>query len=311
MVYQKKTSAHATRPPKLQSNDTIGIVAPASHFNPDTFTRGIKTIQAMGFQVLIEDQVFQHHRYFAGKDEQRAQHLNMMFENRDVNAIICARGGYGAMRILPFLNYEMISEHPKPFVGFSDISALLATLYQKCGMVVFHGPTVTTLGKNDRETANCLKQVLYGNDPDRLDAQNGRVIHKGMASGPVLCANLTTLSHLMGTPFFPDLDGHILVIEDIGEKPYRIDRMLAQLKLSGKLNKIRGLALGNFSNCGPGDEIHMLFKEITKDMDMPVLTGFQLGHQGLNQTVPVGVHGILDTEKKQLLFSESSGGSPE
>ncbi len=298
----KKKQPGPIWPKKLQPGDTIGIVAPASHFEKDAFNRGVKAIKAMGFHVLLEDRVFLKHRYLAGTDQQRARHLNDMFENSDVDAIICARGGYGSMRILPYLDYETIGQNPKLFMGFSDISALLAVLYQKCAMVVFHGPTVTTLGKGNPETVRGLKRILFGSNPGIMETRHGKVIKKGAASGPVLCANLTTLSHLMGTPFFPDLDGHILMLEDLGEKPYRIDRMVSQLKLSGHFDKIAGLALGDFCNCGAEREINLIFQEITKDMKIPVLTGFQVGHQDINQIVPVGQKGVLDTDNKQLAF---------
>lgn len=294
----------SVRPPRLKTGDTIGIVAPAGPFDPGKFKKGITVLESMGFKTFFDESIFQKHGFFAGADTRRADQVNRLFADSSVQAIVCARGGYGSMRILSFLDFETIQKHPKIFVGFSDISALLSILYEQCRMATFHGPVVTTLAKASERTLNALKKALTSPAEPELIVEKGKVIKPGICSGIVTGGNLTTLCHLVGTPYVPNLKGKILVLEDVKEMPYRIDRMLTQMKLAGCFDEIGGMILGAFKECGHPKEIVEIFKDIFEDADIPILAGFDIGHGEHNLTIPVGLAATLDTDKKQLLFHE-------
>ena len=303
MQNQEKKSV---RPPRLKPGDTIGIVAPAGPFDPKKFMKGKSVLESMGFQTFFDDGIFQKHGFLAGTDIQRADQINRLFADPAVQAIVCARGGYGSMRILSLLDFETIQTHPKIFLGFSDISALLSVLYDRCSLVTFHGPVVTTLAKATEKTIMAMKTVLTSDAPLELTPENGKVIKPGVCSGLVAGGNLTTLCHLVGTPYTPNFKGKILLIEDVGEMPYRIDRMLTQMKLAGCFNEIAGLILGGFKECGYLNEVVEIFSNIFEDADIPILTGFEVGHGEHNLTIPMGLGATLDTESKKLLFHEPS-----
>ena len=299
MQNQEKKSV---RPPRLKPGDTIGIVAPAGPFDPEKFMKGKSVLESMGFQTFFDDGIFQKHGFLAGTDIQRADQVNRLFADPTVQAIVCARGGYGSMRILSLLDFDTIQTHPKIFLGFSDISALLSVLYDRCSLVTFHGPVVTTLAKASEKTIMAMKTVLTSDAPLELTPENGKVIKPGVCSGALIGGNLTTLCHLVGTSFVPNFKGKILLIEDVGEVPYRIDRMLTQMKLAGCFNEIAGLILGGFKECGYLDEVLEIFSNIFEDADIPILTGFEVGHGEHNLTIPMGLGATLDTKSKKLLF---------
>ena len=301
MQNQEKKSV---RPPRLKPGDTIGIVAPAGPFDPEKFIKGKSVLESMGFQTFFDDDIFQKHGFLAGTDIHRADQVNRLFAEPTVQAIFCARGGYGSMRILSLLDFETIQTHPKIFLGFSDISALLSVLYDRCGLVTFHGPVVTTLAKASEKTIMAMKTVLTSDVSLELIPENGKVIKSGVCSGVLIGGNLTTLCHLVGTSFVPNFKGKILLIEDVGEMPYRIDRMLTQMKLAGCFNEIVGLILGGFKECGYLNEVVEIFSNIFEDADIPILTGFEVGHGEHNLTIPMGLGATLDTKSKKLLFHE-------
>jgi muramoyltetrapeptide carboxypeptidase len=257
----------------------------------------------MDFNLLILEDVFDHDGYLAGTDRQRANRLNRMFSDPRIDGLLCARGGYGAMRILPLLDADAIAGHPKVFVGFSDITALLSFLTERCRMVAFHGPTVTTLGKGDLSTRERFFSALTQPNPFQLRATAKQVIQAGSADGRFLCGNLTLFCHLVGTPFQPDFNGSILMLEDSGEALYRIDRMLTHMRLAGCLAGLAGLALGCFTDCGSVDAIHRLVADRLGDLDIPILAGFDVGHDAVNMTLPVGLNGHLDTADGTLSFT--------
>ena len=291
-------------PPRLRMGDTIGIVAPASHFDLKKFNRGMAVLESMGFNTLVTEMLFNKKGYFAGSDLERAEMVNRYFADPAIKAIICARGGYGSIRILSSLDYKAIQKNPKIFVGFSDVSALLSTLYLRCRLVTFHGPTVTTLGNSDDRTKDSLLSMITSGDKPKIVIKNGITIKSGSASGPVLGGNLNTLCHLLGTPFQPDFKGCILFLEDKGEVPYRFDRMLSQMKLAGCFNGLAGLILGNFEDCGNPDDIIRIADDIFKDDDIPMLAGLEVGHGKRNLTISTGLNATVNTEQKLLIFNE-------
>ena len=202
------------KPQALRPGDTIGIAAPASPFDREAFERGVGVLESMGYQVKIPENLFSHQGYLAGSDSERASQLTKLFEDESVRAIFCARGGFGSMKLLPLLDFEAICGQPKILLGFSDITALLVAIYNRCGIVTFHGPLVTSLKRDSEETCSALIDAVGSSRPIALKAGKAVALKPGRASGPLVGGNLTTLCHLIGTPYEPRFDRHILFLED-------------------------------------------------------------------------------------------------
>jgi len=293
-------------PARIRPGDKIGVVAPAGSFEKKTFFEGIRVLESMGFIMDVPADIFQKDRYLAGPDQHRADSMNRLFADKTVKAVICARGGYGSLRLLPLLDYKIIKKNPKVFVGFSDITALLSILYSQCGLVAFHGPMATTLGTITKKSQNALFAALTAPKKIRLATLNGVVIKPGSASGTVWGGNLTTLCHLVGTPYAPRFKGCILMLEDIGEPAYRIDRMLTHMKFCGCFDGIAGLALGSFKDCGSKRKIHEVVADIFGDKKIPILAGFEVGHGRGNMTFPIGLEATLDTNRNSLWYHDAA-----
>ncbi|QTA78574.1 Peptidase, S66 family LD-carboxypeptidase A [Desulfonema limicola] len=289
---------------KLLPGDCIGIAAPSSPFKKDDFFQGISILEEMGYSVMIPDGLFKKKGYLAGSDLHRAEQLHGLFADNSVKAIICARGGFGAARILSLLDYDLIRNNPKLFIGFSDITALLYSFYKKSGLVTLHGPVVTSLKYIDKKSLESLSLAVSSGSSIEIQADNPVVISHGRSLGIVICGNLSVLCHLMGTPFQPEFDNHILIIEDIGEPSYKIDRMLTQMKLAGCFKGLSGLVLGSFKDSGRLHEIYKIVKNIFNDYSIPVIAGFDVGHGDCNLSVPIGIKAAIDTEKGILAFHE-------
>jgi muramoyltetrapeptide carboxypeptidase len=292
------------KPRCLMPGDTVGIAAPAGPFDPTKFMKGKAVLESMGFRTFFDEGIFQKHGFFAGTDVQRADQVNRLFADPAVQAVICARGGYGSMRILRFLDFKIIQNNPKIFVGFSDISVLLFILHARCSLVTFHGPVVTTLANTDEQTIAAMLKVMTADKIFDLKPEKGIALKPGVCSGVVVGGNLTTLCHLAGTPYTPNFNGKILFLEDRGEAPYRIDRMLTQMKLAGCFEGLKGLFLGSFEACGKLDDIFRIVQEVFNDVNIPILSGFEIGHARVNITIPIGLRATLDADRQILTFSE-------
>ena len=294
------------KPVALRPGDAIGIAAPASPFDEASFQEGLAVLESMGFEVKVSKGVFKREGYLAGSDRERAELLMDLFRDITVRAIFCARGGFGSMKILPLLDFDTITENPKILVGFSDITALSLAIYRCCQMTSLHGPLVTTLRKGSQTTVAGLQSALSPGHPPVLTPSRPRVLSPGRASGRVLGGNLATLTHLMGTPYEPSFENALLFIEDRGEPPYRIDRMLSQLHLGGRLEKIAGVILGTFEDCGPLDAVYDLLDQAFSHKQIPVLGGFDFGHGPENVALPIGPEAVLDTDRQHLRFTETA-----
>ena len=292
------------RPLRLKEGDAVGIVAPASHFDLDAFQKGNAVLESMGFNPVMDDSLFEKENYFAGPDEHRADLINRYFSDEKIKAIICARGGFGSIRILSLLDFQSIQANPKCFVGFSDITAVLSVLSQKCGFTVFHGPNVTTLAKATQKTKDAFYLTLTAGRPVRMKAQKGIILKPGTATGQVAGGNLATLCHLLSTPYQPDFANRILLLEDTGEAPYRIDRMMTQMKLAGCFDGIVGMVLGTFRGCGRKDEIYRVVLDALQEYDIPMFAGLSVGHGQSNLMVPMGLTATMETDLKELMFHE-------
>ncbi len=300
------------RPPALQPGDRVAVVAPASPPDPEKLEAGLRRLEATGLIVERGRTLSARRGYLAGDDQLRADELNHYLQRTDIRAIFCARGGYGCLRLLPLLDYEAAARAPKLLVGYSDITALHLALLRRARLPGLSGPMVAIdWPLLDAETEQRFWELASGAAPDPLlpvGSVSPRVLRPGMAEGPLVGGTLSVLVRLVGTPFLPDLTGAILFLEDIGEAPYRIDGMLAQLRLAGVLDRLAGLILGDFTDCVPGTSTPSLsLDEILADYfhaaPYPVVTGFPYGHVAAKNTLPVGVRARLVADASGMRLS--------
>jgi muramoyltetrapeptide carboxypeptidase len=228
-----------------------------------------------------------------------------MFHNEDVRVIFCARGGYGTLRLLDRIDYDLIRSNPKIFVGYSDITALLLAIYKKTGLITFHGPVVKEFTKNSNRNLHLFFELVSSKEVLRLDMSGGAALLPGNTRGNLLGGNLSLITRLIGTPFIPSMKGALLFIEETGESLYRVDRMLTHLRLSGLLNEVVGLIAGRFIDCGDISDINKLITNTVSDFGFPVISGLPVGHGTENITLPVGLQADLDTDHMILSFIES------
>jgi len=313
------------KPKKLSKGDTIGLITPGSAISRGSFEKALENVESLGFKVEYSDNMRVRKGFLAGTDAQRIDDIHNMFSNPAIDGIVCARGGYGSGRLLPSLNYELIKSNPKVFVGYSDITALLYGIYKNTGLVCFHGP----VGASDFSnfTSDIFEKVLIkGKSKVEIKRPKGWKeiedsafdeikVAPGIAKGSLVGGNLSLMTSLMGTPFDVDFKGKIVFIEEIGESAYRVDRMLTQLLLSGKMDQANGIAMGVFKDCEdkPGDEgygLSLSINEVIKDrfgrLNIPVLYGLPIGHIKDNATLPFGVEAELNVGKAKLTLLEEA-----
>ncbi len=306
------------KPKALKKGDTIGVVSPASKpGNEENYFKGIKYLEQLGYSVKSGKYNLSIHGYLAGDDDARLEDLNKMFADPEVKAIICSRGGYGAPRILHRLNYDLIRKNPKIFVGYSDITALNLGLLARAGLVSFSGPMVAVeMGQgihnfSEKSLWDCLtnanNQIVLKN-PNDIKI---KIIKEGKAEGHLIAGCISVFSAILGGSYMPDLEGAILVVEDIGEVPYRLDRYFAQMRLAGILDKINGLILGQFIDCVPSENgtssltTEEVIQDYTKDLDIPVIANFAYGHGSVKLTLPIGVNAEINTATQSVRILEN------
>ncbi len=289
-----------TIPPFLKPGDTIGIATPASPFKAEAFQAGIHVLQQWGFKVALGRKRIGRTGYLAGTDRERADELMELFTNPGIKAILCSRGGYGAMRILDFLDFKKIREHPKLFMGFSDVTVLLSALWKETGLMVFHGPMVTTLPQLIPSSLAGLQATLKGNYQVQIPLDPKRAISPVSARGTLLGGNLTMLTHLIGTSYEPDWDQALLFLEDCGEDPYRIDRLFMHLRLRGCLDKVSAVLLGKFTGPDNKELPLSLIKKMIGNANIPVWAGLPVGHGSRNIPLPVGAPAFIDAGRGLL-----------
>ena len=285
--------------PTLSPGSSLGVCAPSACFDIEKLNSGIQILEDLGFKVKVPEEIFKRKRYLAGNDVLRARVINQFFSDPDIDGIICARGGFGSMRILDHLNWSTIRQNPKPFIGFSDNTAILLSIIGEAGNPVVHGPTVVSLANAKKETIDAFYNILTGS-LDKIDVTNGRILKSGKCTGVLKGGNLSTISHLLGTRFQPDFKNTILFIEDIGESAYKIDRMLTQMKMAGLFEGIRGVIIGSFENCDNYGYIEEILVEIYEEYNIPVLSGLDSGHGKINLSLCMGTHIQMDTEPARI-----------
>ena len=296
------------KPPALHPGDQIALVAPSRPGSPARLAAATLYLQNRGYRVAEQPHVRTPRAYVESDDVVRATEMASAFLDDDINALFCVRGGYGSGRLLDRLDFEVVAAHPKVFVGFSDTTALNLALYARCRLVSFSG-AVSDLDLAREEgpeelTESSLWRAVSTTTPLGelpLDPPDLDVIAAGRARGRLVPATLTLLCSLLGTPYLPDLEGAILLLEDVDEEPYRLDRMLNQLRLSGVLEGLSGLILGQFRSCfREGTSWPRTLAEMVSDLagasNIPILSGIPYGHFSRRLVVPVGVMAELDTE---------------
>lgn len=296
----------------LKAGDKIGLTAPAGPTDEEKLNEGISILKKLGFRVSVGLTCYQNEGgYLAGPAAMRANELNQMFADPDIDAIFCLRGGYGAMQILPFLNFDMIADHPKLLIGYSDITALHIALQQKSNLVTVHGPMpASDLISASEFTIESLLAVLTSSQSvSRLENPPGEKVEclvSGNAAGVLTGGNLALIASLLGTPFEINTRGKILFLEDVGEESYRIDRMLTQLALAGKFAEAEGIILGSWTDCQSSNpdsfQVEDLFRKIIAPFGKPTVMNVRAGHCEPTVTLPFGIPVILHAQEGKLSY---------
>ncbi|MCB1045174.1 MAG: LD-carboxypeptidase [Acidobacteria bacterium] len=311
------------KPKRLLPGQTVGVIAPASNAWEDEDIRwALDVVASMGFKTKEGKYLFQRDGYLAGRDEDRAEDVQAMFDDDSVDAIMCLRGGFGTLRMLHLLDYERIAKNAKLIIGFSDITALLNAISAKSRMITFHGPVARQ--EYSEYTLNEFKRVTMSGEakghvlgaPPPFEAGEGKAerenrlirISPGTAEGQLIGGNLSLMTKLVGTPYEPDYRGKILFLEDVDERPYRIDGMLTHLIVAGRLHQLAGIAFGKCTDCNkdtpPTWSLERVLNDRLGNLGIPVLRGLMIGHIREQTTVPIGAMARLDVDAGQLILLE-------
>ena len=304
------------KPSALKPNATIGIVSPSSWLKEPDLKTAVSVFENKGYKLFLGESVFLKEFTYAGTPQERADDINNMFANPDIDAIICARGGYGANRVLPLLDYDLIKANPKIFVGFSDITAFVTSITQKTGLVTFHGPMLSSFKKGVLEfNFDLLENVLFGNESVALHPPSKlpmRILNSSKAEGPLWGGNMCLLINRLGTPDQLDTDGAILFIEDIDEYLYAFDRMLVHMKKAGMFENIKGLIIGELVDMKDYDDpfgksTDEIVMDVCGNLDIPIISNFPCGHGIYQATLPISIPVQLDanSDSPSLTFLES------
>ena len=311
------------KPPKLKEGDKLALITPGSYISVEEKETSIKNLETLGFQVEHTGRLMLQNGYFSASDKERAEDINEMFERDDIKGIVCARGGYGCVRTLSQINYNLVKENPKVLIGYSDVTALLYGIYKNTGLITFHGP-VGISSYNDF-SKKYFKQVLI-NPVEELEltsssSENNENIYglttisSGTACGELVGGNLSIIVSLIGTDYDIDTKGKIIFLEEYIEEPYRIDRMLTQMVQAGKFDEAAGVALGVFRKCESKKEnpafsnsftLMEVLKDRLSDLRIPVVYGMSFGHVKDKFTIPFGVKAELDADNYKLKLLEAA-----
>mgnify|MGYP000380026632 CR=1 FL=1 len=309
------------KPARLKRGDKVGLITPGSYIGEEGFQEAINNIESLGLKVELGKHVRAKRGYTAGTDEERLSDLHTMFSREDISAIWCARGGYGCSRLLPNIDYKLIQKNPKLLIGYSDITALLNAIFEQTGLVGIHGPVGAS--KQTDYTLKHFQSIVMNPENQftiKLSQANQEeedplfkpfVIRPGRAEGDLVGGNLSLLAAMAGTDYQPKVKGRLVFIEDVGEKPYRVDRMLTQLRQAYALDEAAGLALGIFAGCeADEDDDSLSLRECLEDrlggLGIPVMYGFSFGHISNQCSLPVGVKAIMDTTAQTITLMESA-----
>lgn len=309
------------KPKALIKGDTIGLIAPSSPVSGNTadiIEKSVASLVEQGFRVVVDESCFSKYGYLSGTDKIRAAGVNRMFADQCIDAVFCLRGGYGTPRILDMLDYEVIKNNPKLFIGYSDITAVHIAINQLCGIVTLHGimPSSEMVHGLLPFTKESYLKAITSTEPlgelkNPID-NNIMCFVPGVVEGELIGGNLSLIAAAIGTPYEIDTKDKILFIEDIGEYTYRVDRMLTQLRLAGKFKDCAGIVLGDFTNCDVeygneyGLSLMQVFNDIIVPAGKPVIYNFKAGHCNPTLTFPLGVKAILDADYCRLTITEAA-----
>lgn len=292
-------------PPSINSSQKVRVIAPSGALREwERFEQGVKVWRDRGYELVIPEDLSQPWGYLAGTDEQRHQQLIEAWNDPECVAIACARGGYGSMRLLEKLDWQQLSDRPKWLIGFSDITALLWGFAKNKNISGLHAPVLTTLGNEPARSQQQLFDWLEGK-VDEITL-TGEGWGHGKATGVLLPVNLTLATNFIGTPICPDLDNVILAIEDVGEAPYRVDRMLTHWRWSGHLQKLKGIAIGRFSQSEvstPSFKMEEVWRDRLSNLGIPIVINLPFGHDGENAPLAVGCNAEIDAVNGTLSYS--------
>lgn len=306
-------SRRVIKPAALRPGDKIGLIAPASSFNREAFEAGCNRLRQMGYEPVYSPNIFDRDLYFAGSAERRSRELEQFLERDDIAALIGVRGGYGSNYLLENLDFDVFSAHPKILLGCSDLTSLLTPITERTGLVTFHGPMIAKDIACNTVEISSWNHALQGSPSWSLPTEGVEVLRAGRVQGRLHGGCLSLLVASLGTPFEIETEETILFLEDVGEKPYRIDRMLMQLILAGKLEGVRGIVFGEMLDCvQPGAQDYTLQQVITRVLsgqNFPIVYGLKSGHVSSgNITLPLGVQASLvaDDSGVQLKILEGA-----
>lgn len=309
------------KPHALKDGDTVAVVAPSSPIKPENLEVTRSVLESLGLKPKFYPSCHLRHGHLAGPDVDRATDVNAAFADPEAKAVFCLRGGYGTPRLLEKIDYDLIRNNPKIFLGYSDITGLHVALNRQCGLITFHGPTAYSediFNHPGEYTQTHLKQALFNPEPlGRYAAPEGESLETligGVCEGEVVGGNLSLLTSALGSPYEIDTRGKILFIEEVSEFNYVIDRMLMSLDLSGKFRDCAGVLLGTWQGCtaeqGYQDKVDgslaSIFEEILYKHNKPIVNNFRAGHVSPQFTIPMGTRIRLDADKKEVTFLESA-----
>jgi muramoyltetrapeptide carboxypeptidase len=301
------------KPPALRPGDKIGLIAPASGFNRQAFDAGCNRLRQMGYEPLFSPGIFERDLYFAGSAERRLHELEDMIERDDIAAIVGVRGGYGSNYLLENLKVDRFTDRPKIFLGCSDLTSLLTLVSDRAGLVTFHGPMLAKDIAGGTLEVSSWNHAFQGSSSWSIPADGVEVLQSGRARGRLYGGCLSLLAASLGTPFEIETDETVLFLEDVGEKPYQIDRMLMQLLLAGKFEGVRGFIFGEMLDCvqpsGQDYSLQQVIRRVLADYKVPIVFGLKSGHvSGGNITLPLGVQAELaaDDSGAQLKILEAA-----
>lgn len=297
------------KPSKLKSGDTIGILSVSGGISEyDRILRAKDFLISIGFNVKISNTTTKHFRYMAGTDDERTKAIEEFFSDPEIDAIVCSRGGYGSLRIVDKINYEIIKNNPKIFVGYSDITILLSMIFYKTGLITFHGAMIKGDFGSDEicdYTNNSFFNTLQSNVKEYTAKENYQVLNRGIAKGILWGGNLASLVSMLPLNFVPNED-IILFLEDLNEPVYKIDKMLTQLfNIPEIRDHVKGLVFGDFLDNGNDEQLTELLKEISLKYSLPSSIGFNISHSKQKDTIPYGVD-VLYSADEGLLRVENT-----
>lgn len=294
---EERSEAPLLIPPALRPGECIAVVCPAGPPDAAKLKTGLAYLEALGYRTRLRWSEAHANGFLANTDEARAEDLNRALHDPEVRGIVCAWGGYGAMRVLPLIDYAALRSDPKRFFGYSDITALHVALYKECRLATFHGPNAGELGDAHRVTVTSFRAALSGGDPlDMADVEPSKTVVAGQAEGPLIGGNLSLIAALQGTPWALSAKDRILFLEDVHEESYRLDRMLTGLRLGGFFNGVRGVVIGRLSDCGAsyGVSAREVMREHLRVLGVPAVEDFPCGHVREKLTLPFGQRVHLD-----------------